>query len=130
MGGERVGADRCDAIRRGLSLTIAPSLGSASSAVERLWQVPDASGLERNSTLGPGGRLETELGYGLRASAGRGAATPYAGMSLTQGGAREVRAGARWALASTAHVGLEASRSATRESPDRAAVRLHVAMRW
>ena len=115
---------------RGLSLTVAPSLGAASSGLERLWQQPNASGFERNRALGPRSRLETELGYGLRAPIGHGVMTPYTGFSLTNGGAREMRVGARWALAPNAGMGLEASRSGTRKGTSQEAIRLRIAMRW
>ena len=74
--------------------------------------------------------FEAELGYGLRAPIGRGIMTPYTALSLKDGSAREMRVGARLALASETDLGVEASRSESRQSPDRAAFTLHVAMHW
>ena len=115
---------------RGISLTVAPSLGAASSGVERLWSHADARALVRDGGPEAGSRLETELGYGLRAPIGRGAMIPYTGRSLRNGGAREMRVGARWAVAPNADMGLEAIRSGTADALSRDAVRLRFAMRW
>ena len=67
---------------RGLSLTLSPTWGAASSGTERLWGLRDASGLgARDDAFDPGRRLDAEVGYGFAVLDGRGVATPYAGWS-------------------------------------------------
>ena len=80
---------------RGLSLTVAPTVGVASSGTERLWSAADARALAPDRTFGAEGRLDAEVGYGLAAPAGLETATPYAGLGLADG-ERAWRAGARW----------------------------------
>ena len=82
---------------RGLSLTLRPTWGAASSGTERLWGLRDASGLAANDAFEPERRLDAELGYGLSVLGDRGVATPYAGWS--QAGEREtLRLGQRLRL--------------------------------
>ena len=99
-----------DASGRGFSLTVAPAWGAASSAMDRLWSLRDTAGLVREDEFEAGSRLETELGYGLRAPLGAGVLTPYTGLTLSEGGARTGRLGSRWEIAPGAAFGLEASR--------------------
>ena len=67
---------------QGLSLGVRPSWGSAASGVTRLW-AQGAAGLN------PGGygygsrRIDTEIGYGVKAWEGRGLVTPYARVVLS-----------------------------------------------
>ena len=95
---------------RGLSLTLAPAWGDASSAVERLWSLRDAGDLAANADFEPRARLDAELGYGLRGPRGVGVATPWAGLGLAREEKRAWRAGARWKLAPDFTLGLEATR--------------------
>ena len=82
---------------RGLSLTLSPTWGNASSGTERLWGLRDASGLAASEEFEPERRLDAELGYGFSVLDGRGVATPYAGWS--QAGEREtLRLGQRLRL--------------------------------
>ena len=93
---------------RGLSFSLTPSWGAASSGTERLWSVRDTSGLAQGSEFDAESRLETELGYGLGLRDGRGVVTPFAGMTLGDG--RTIRTGARWQVSPDAAFGLEAHR--------------------
>ena len=106
------GAIRIDpgASGRGLSFSVTPSWGNASSATERLWSTRDAAGLVRGEDFEAESRLEAELGYGLRAPRGLGAITPYTGLTLSDGGARTWRGGARWTLSDAASLNLEGTR--------------------
>ena len=115
---------------RGLSLAVASSFGAASNGVERLWSLGDARGPVRDGKLDAGSRLETEVGYGLRAPGGYGVMTPYTGLSLSGGGGRTMRAGARWAVAPDVTAGFEASRSEFIGAAPDASLRLHLAVRW
>ena len=107
------GAVRIDpgASGRGLSLTLAPTWGVASSGTERLWGMEDARALAPGGATEPGRRFEAELGYGVGLARLPGTVTPYAGLSFGEGEARAYRAGARWAVAKGASVSLEGARS-------------------
>ena len=59
------------------------------------------------------GRLETQLGYGLGVPGAQGIVTPYAGLSLAEGGNRPYKAGALWNVAPEAVLGLKATRHET-----------------
>ena len=64
---------------RGLSLTLAPAFGAASSDTERLWSLGDARSLAGDARTGAGSRLEAEVGYGWRlplTTRGRSRRTP------------------------------------------------------
>ncbi len=95
---------------RGLSLTLAPVWGTPSSGVERLWSARDAAGLVREEAFEAERRLEAELGYGLGVPRGLGLVTPYAGLSLADGGGRSWRTGARWLVAPDVTFSLEGTR--------------------
>ena len=117
---------------RGLSLTLAPGWGTPSSGVERLWAARDAAGLV------PGGEFETtwhlnaELGYGLGAPRGLGLVTPYAGLSLAEGGGRTRRTGARWQVAPDVTLGIEGTHNeaANDDEPPQHGLMLRCAIRW
>ena len=122
-----------DAAGRGLSLTVAPSWGNASSAQERLWSAGDAGGLISGRSFEPESRLAAELGYGLAAPRSSGLVTPFAGLSWGYGGRRIWRAGTRWEIAPRASLSLEASRSQPSGDGDTGpvnAVALRAQMRW
>ena len=78
----------------GLSLTLAPTWGNASSGAERLWSLADTGGLAANDEFEAEHRLDAELGYGLGGPAGLGVVTPYAGLLLANGSERAVAGGA------------------------------------
>ena len=119
-----------DASGRGLSLVVAPSVGATSNGVERLWSLADARSLVPDGEFDEGSRLESEVGYGLLAPAGCVVMTPYAGLSLSDGGGRTVRLGTRWAVASDIALGIESAHGEDRfGTPDRE-IRLHAAARW
>ena len=113
---------------RGLAFTLRPTFGAASSGVARLWSLADARGLE------PGGegfeasrRLEAELGYGLGAFGAL--STPYAGLSLGEGGGRIWRSGVRVSFGQAFKFELAGSRSEAGGDADHAMV-LRGAMHW
>ena len=116
---------------RGLSLSLAPSFGAASSGVERLWSGQDTAGLAANDNFEPGGRLKTELGYGLGAPGNLGVVTPYAGLGLSDGGTRDWRLGARWKIGPSFDLNLQGSRreSANDNAPDHGMM-LRGSLRW
>ena len=121
---------------RGLSFSLAPTLGTPSSSAERLW------GAERAHELAPGTGFEAtrgltaEAGYGLALAGGRFTGTPNVGFGLGDGGARDWRIGWRLTSAVPDSPGLELSLDATRSesaggatAPDHG-VMLRGAMRW
>ena len=115
---------------QGLSLSIAPTWGAASSGTRQLWSLGDA-GSFRELEFDPQKSLETKLAYGLRLPRTRGLVTPYAALSLVQGEGRKWRTGAHWKLAPEAVLGLEATREDRRREPGAAhAVLLRAEIGW
>ena len=120
---------------RGLSLTVAPSWGAAWSAVQRLWSLRGAAGRSRDDDFDARHRLDAELGYGIGLSGTRGVVTPYAGLSLADGGERaDYRVGTRWRVSHNAAMSLEGSRSeggagALDPAPEQN-LALRAALRW
>ena len=120
-----------DGSRRGLSLRIAPVLGAASSGVDRLWSVGDATGLAEAGAFAPRARLEAEIGYGLRAPEGHGTITPQAGLSLAGRGERVWRLEAGWEDGSNAALTIEATRrEAANDNEVGYGLMLRGALRW
>ena len=99
---------------RGLSLTVAPGWGAAQGGAERLQTYRETPGAGPESGFKPEGRLEAEIGYGLRGPHGAGLLTPLAGLSLSDRGTRRWRAGARWRVVPQTTLGFEGSREETR----------------
>ena len=83
---------------RGLALAVAPTWGSTSSGVERLWSLSDAGRVVGDREFEAGRRLDAEVAYGFGLTGARGVVAPYAGLSLADDGARTYRSGARWRL--------------------------------
>ena len=117
---------------RGLSLTVAPEWGTPSSGVERLWSARGTAGLAPGEDFEATRRLNAELGYGLGAPRGLGLVTPYAGLSLADGGGRAWRTGARWQVAPDVTLGFEGTRSepANDDHPPQYGVMLRGTIRW
>ena len=78
---------------RGLSLSMTPSWG-AQGQTGRLWSEAPKALAGTGDSEQPGGRLDTEVGYGIAALGGTG--TPYAGLGLGDSGARDWRLGWRF----------------------------------
>ena len=103
---------------QGLSLTLAPTWGAASSGIESLWSRPTTAGLAPQGTRqSPTGRLNAEIGYGLPAPYGPGLLTPYAGTTLSDGAARTYRVGTRLRLTGRWTTGLTLNLEGTRQEP-------------
>ena len=116
---------------QGLSLTLAPSWGTASSGVDRLWSLGSTQGLVRADDFGAGSRVEAELGYGFRLTQGRGVLTPYAGLSWEDGGNRAYRTGTRWRVGPGTALGLElAHRTTGDDTPPVNSLALRARVRW
>ncbi len=125
------GALRIDpgASGRGLSLTLTPSFGAASSGVERLWSQHGAAELAPDGNFEPAGRLEAEVGYGLGAFDGRGVHTPYAGVSLSNAGERIWRLGWRLNLGPDATLEVVGTRRNSADDTGHGLM-LRAAIRW
>ena len=75
---------------RGLSLSVRPAWGEATSGVERLWEDGMRLGTadDSGSSRGSGGGVEAELGHGVPAPGGRGVLTPCTDLSVSAGSQR------------------------------------------
>ena len=118
---------------RGLSFSLTPTWGAASSGMDRLWGARDAGGLAPGDEFRAGHRLQGEIGYGLPALGGRFTGTPNVGFGLSDSG-RDYRIGWRLTPATANGPGFEASLDATRNeaggnAPEHA-VLLRAALRW
>ncbi|MDE2791315.1 MAG: SwmB domain-containing protein, partial [Paracoccaceae bacterium] len=98
---------------RGLSMSLTPSYGADPGGSERLWMLPDVSGLAANGGADPSGRLDAELGYGLALFGGGFTGTPHVGLGLSETD-REVRMGWRLSPAGSGGPGFGISLDATR----------------
>ena len=116
---------------RGLSFTLSPTVGVASSGAERLWSLSDARGVEPGGGAFEASRsLEARIGYGLDAFGGRGLSTPYAGLSLADGGGSTWHAGVGWSLGPTLNLDLEGTRSETGDESSDHAMMVRGTIRW
>ena len=79
---------------RGLSMSLTPSYGADPGGSDRLWMLPDVSGLAANGGADRSGRLDAEVGYGLALFGGGFTGTPHVGLGLSETD-REVRMGWR-----------------------------------
>ena len=120
---------------RGLSFSLTPTWGAASSGVDRLWGARDARGLAPGTEFEAEQRLEGELGYGLSLFGDRFTGTPNAGFGFSEA-ARDWRIG--WRLTSVVpndpgfEVNLDATRKEAADSNERPrhGVMLRGAIRW
>ncbi len=121
---------------RGLSFSLAPVIGSAASASERLWGARDARGLAPGGEFEAARGLHAEAGYGLPVLGDRFTGTPNVGFGMSDGGARDWRVGWRLTRALPNDPGFELNLDATRnesaggESPPAHEVMLRAAIRW
>ena len=126
---------------KGLSLSLSPTWGAASSGLDQLWNSTNAPGYAAsspgyatgspgyaagtpgyaagspgyaaNSWLNPGGRLSAELGYGVDAFQGRGMGTYFSGLERAGSGFQRWSLGKRWELDSQLQMSVEGERLET-----------------
>ena len=116
---------------RGVSLTLAPAFGAASSETERLWSLGDARRLSGDTGADAGSRLEAEVGYGWRLlSTTHGMLTPYTGLSFSDSGSRAWRLGARLMMTRDVSFGLEGTHRERNDVASDQAVILHGRLHW
>ena len=101
---------------RGLSLSLAPTIGAASSASERLWGARDARGLAPGGEFEAARGVQAEAGYGLALPGGRFTGMPNVGFGMSET-AREYRMGWRLTAAASNVGGFEVSLDAIRREP-------------
>ena len=121
------GAVRLDPAERGrgLSFSLAPVWGAASSGVDQLWSARDARGLAPGTAFEATQSLQGEVGYGLGLLGDRFTGTPNLGVGLSDS-AREVRIGWRLISVLPDDPGFELSLDATRsEAADGSAPPVH-----
>ena len=118
---------------RGLSFSLAPTLGAASSATQRLWSMADARGLgTRDEGFEAEAVLNAEVGYGLGVAGGRFTGTPYAKLGLS-GSGRDYSLGWRLVPAGIAHsfaLNLEGTRNENADGPPAHGLMLRGVLRW
>ena len=113
---------------RGLSLTLAPVWGTASSGVDPLWSARDVAGLAAGGEFEAEGRLEGELGYGIAMFSGGFTGTPHLGVGLSDTG-RDYRLGWRLTSARRGDPGFEIGLDATRREAANADAEHGIALR-
>ena len=102
---------------RGLSFSLAPTIGASSSAAERLWGARDARALAPDGAFEPGRGLQGEMGYGMALFGDRFTGTPNLGFGMSDGGARDYRVGWRLTSAALNASGFEVNLDAIRSEP-------------
>ena len=98
---------------RGLSFSLAPTIGATSSASERLWGVADARAVASSAEFDAGRGLRGEMGYGLSLFGDRFTGTPNLGFGMSDT-AREYRIGWRLTSAVRGDPGFEVNLDAMR----------------
>ena len=116
---------------RGLSFRFAPSWGTNGSGLAREdGAAPFPDGGAGTHAPAAGARLETELGYGLPAFSGLGAATPYTGFTSARDGERGLHVGARLDLGAGLDLDLRARHDRAHGGARGNVVELRVNARW
>ena len=101
---------------RGLSFTLAPAWGNATSGTGRLWSARDATSLAVGEDVEAEGRLEATVGYGMPVLGGRFTGTPEFGLGFSESG-RDWRLGWRLGLAGSERGAFGLGVDATRHEP-------------
>ncbi len=124
---------------RGLSFSLAPTIGAASSASERLWGARDARALAPGGAAGgtfeAARGLTAEAGYGMALFGDRFTGTPNVGFGMSDT-SREYRMGWRLTSAVRGDPGFEVNLDATRReaangnAPPEHGVMLRSLIRW
>ena len=102
-----------DGAGRGLSASLTPSWGVDPSGSERLWALPESTGLAAKGDAEPSSRFDAEVGYGMALFGGGFTGTPNVGFGLSDT-AREYRMGWRLTSAVRGDSGFEVNLDATR----------------
>ncbi len=121
---------RPGASQRGLSLTLAPSWGVASSGVQGLWSRADAISAASSYEADPRGRLDAEVAYGMGALGGMGLLTSYAAVEFSD--SNPFRVGTRLNVGTSVELSLEGLHRQDADHSDRSenALMLQSAVYW
>ena len=114
---------------RGLSLSVRPVWGQASSGVERLWE----SGVALGAAADPdAARVHARIAYGIGTAtwAGHGVLTPYTDVSLSGDGANRLGIGSRLDIGSSVRMSLEGVHSRPASGEADHSVMLRGALYW
>ena len=114
----------------GPTLAVMPAWGVASDGVAQLWSSTDASFPVQDKGSPDAGRLDAELGWGLRALSGQGILTPYARVGLVEGYGRSWHLGTRLALVESLSLSVEGSRREHAGTDAAHDIALHATMPW
>ena len=101
---------------RGLSASFTPSYGVDPAGSQRLWALPESTGLAANGEAEPSSRFDAEVGYGMALFGDRFTGTPNVGFGLSDT-ARTWRIGWRFTSAVPGSGGFELHLDAIREEP-------------
>ena len=115
---------------KGLSLTLAPTIGAGSDRVGRLRPLDAAPGFLEPAQTDSGKRLDARLGYGLGLPELRGTLTPYTGVSFTVGGARSWRVGTHLTMPPDFTLRLEGMHRQHDDDPSDRSVTLRGGLYW
>ena len=115
---------------RGLTLNIRPQWGRTGSATERLWSARDANALGTHSEFEASSQIAIDAGYGFGLVHGHGVLTPYAGLTLGDGGTRTMRTGMQWQVSPDAVFGLEGRQHGNSMRGTDNEVRIRAALRF
>ena len=113
----------------GPSLSVNTAWGKAASGVEQLWS-QGAGSAAGGAGGAPAGRLAAELGYGIAAPGGEGLVTPYAGVTLANGGAPAYRVGGRMSLGQSFSLELQVDRREAAGAAPEHGLKLNASLRW
>ena len=115
---------------RGLMLSIAPEWGRTGSTTDRLWSAHDASRLGADDEFEAEGTIAIDAGYGVGLAHRHDVITPYASLTLGDGGTRTIRTGLRWQVAPDVAFGIEGTRRVDTTNEGENEVRLQAALRF
>ena len=116
----------------GPSLGVNTSVGTAASGVQRLWAQGATPIPAAPDSAGPAGRLDAQLGYGMSVDLlGTNARlTPYAGLTLADGGTQAYRVGGRANLGPAFSLSLEGERRESSGAAPAHGITLSGSLHW
>ena len=113
---------------KGLALTVRPEVGETARDADRLWGLEDASRLAKEEIGSLDPRVRAEVGYGL--DAWGGLLTPYAGLSVSEGGNGAYRLGGRFRVGERLSMSLEGDVREREDDGPVHGVALRGSLRW
>ena len=116
----------------GPSLGVNTSVGTAASGVQRLWSQGATPIPAAPDSAGPAGRLDAQLGYGMSVDLlGTNARlTPYAGLTLADGGTQAYRVGGRANLGPAFSLSLQGERRESSGAAPAHGITLSGSLHW